>query len=68
MFLLIGDISKAAITVIIMVAMPASAMTSIFAESYNKENQYAAILVSATTLLSLITVPIILKIISFINI
>lgn len=68
LFLLIGDISKAAITVIIMVAMPASAMTSIFAESYNKENQYAAILVSATTLLSLITVPIILKIISFINI
>lgn len=68
LFLLIGDISKAAITVIIMVAMPASAMTSIFAESYNKENQYAAILVSATTLLSLITIPIILKIISFINI
>ena len=63
LFFLIGDMSKAAITVMIMVAMPASAMTSIFAESFNKENEYAAIMVSATTLLSLITVPMLLKII-----
>ena len=63
LFCLIGDMSKAAITVMIMVAMPASAMTSIFAESFNKENEYAAIMVSATTLLSLITVPMLLKII-----
>ena len=67
LFYLLGDMSKAAITVIVMVAMPASAMTSIFAESYNKENEYAAILVSATTLLSLITVPLLLKLIFFIN-
>ena len=65
LFFLIGDISKATITVIVMVAMPASTMTSIFAESYNMENEYAAILVSATTLLSLITVPLLLKLISF---
>lgn len=63
--LVVGDISKATMTVTIMVAMPASTMTSIFAESYNKENEYAAILVSVTTLLSLVTVPILLKIISF---
>lgn len=41
----------------------ASAMTSIFAESFNKEKEYAAVLVAVTTLLSLITVPILLKII-----
>jgi predicted permease len=61
--LLIGDRSKAVYTVLIMTAMPASAMTSIFAESFNKEKEYAAVLVSITTLLSLITVPILLKII-----
>lgn len=51
-------------TVIIMTAMPASAMTSIFAESYDIEKDYAALLVSSTTLLSLITIPIFLKIIT----
>ena len=63
LFLLIGDTSKAMNTVIIMAAMPASAMTSIFAESFDKEKEYAAVLVSVTTLLSLLTVPILLKII-----
>ena len=62
--LLTGDNSKAINTVTIMTAMPASAMTSIFAESFNKEKEYAAVLVSVTTLLSLITVPILLKIIT----
>lgn len=61
--ILLVDTSKAVNTVIIMTAMPASAMTSIFAESFNKEKEYAAILVSITTLLSLITVPILLRII-----
>jgi len=56
--------SKAVNTVIIMTAMPASAMTSIFAESYDIEKEYAAILVSVTTLLALITVPVLLKIIT----
>ena len=60
--LLVGS-SKAIITVIIMTAMPASAMTSIFAESYDKEKEYAAVLVSITTLLSLITLPFLLRII-----
>lgn len=62
--LLVGDTSKAVNTVIIMTAMPASAMTSIFAESFDKEKEFAAFLVSATTLLSLITIPLLLKIIT----
>ncbi|AKL95159.1 permease [Clostridium aceticum] len=61
--LLIGDSSKAINTVVIMSAMPASAMTSILAESFDKKKEYAAVVVSVTTLLSLITVTILLKII-----
>ncbi|NLM03847.1 MAG: AEC family transporter [Clostridiales bacterium] len=61
--ILLVDLSKAVITVIIMTAMPASTMTSIFAESYDKQKEYAALLVSITTLLSLISVPILLKMI-----
>ncbi|MFT9494358.1 AEC family transporter [Anaerosolibacter sp.] len=57
------DTSKAVNTVIIMTAMPASAMTAILAENFEKEKEYAAVVVSVTTLLSLITVPILLKII-----
>ncbi|SDL13379.1 AEC family transporter [Natronincola ferrireducens] len=61
--LLVGNPSKAINTVIIMSAMPASAMTSILAESFDKEKEYAAVIVSVTTLLSLITVTVLLKII-----
>lgn len=59
--LIVGDSTKAVYSVIIMTAMPASAMTSILAESYDKEKEFAAIIVSATTLMSLITVPILIK-------
>lgn len=58
-----GDTSKAINTVIIMTAMPASAMTSILAESFNKEKEYAAVIVSLTTLGTIFTVPTLLKII-----
>lgn len=61
--LIVGDSTKAVYSVIIMTAMPASAMTSILAESYDKEKEFAAIIVSATTLMSLITVPILIKLI-----
>lgn len=54
--LLTGSSSIAINTVIIMTAMPASAMTSILAEAFDKEREYAAFIVSATTLLSLFTV------------
>jgi len=39
-------------------------MTSILAESFNKEKEFAAIIVSATTLISLITVPVLIKLIT----
>lgn len=62
--LFVGDTSKAAYSIIIMTAMPASAMTSILAENFNnKEKEFAAIIVSSTTLISLITVPILIKLI-----
>lgn len=62
--LLLEDASKAVYSVIIMTAMPASTMTSILAESFDKEKEFAAIIVSATTLISLITVPVLLKLIT----
>ncbi|MDF2906092.1 MAG: permease [Herbinix sp.] len=58
-----GDNSKAIYTIIIMSAMPASAMTAIFAESFDKEKEYAAVFVSFSTLLSLVTITIIIKLI-----
>lgn len=64
--LLLKEASIAVYSVIIMTAMPASAMTSILAESYNKEKEYAAVIVSATTLISLITVPVLIKIMSLV--
>ena len=62
--LLLKDTSIAMNTVLIMTAMPASAMTSILAENFDKEKEYAAVIVSATTLFSLLTIPILLKIIT----
>lgn len=61
--LLVGDTSKVAKTIIILSSMPAAAMTSILAESFDKEKEYAAIMVFGTTLFSIITVPILLRII-----
>lgn len=60
----IGDRSTVSYTMIILSAMPAAAMTSILAESYNNETEYASVVVFFTTLFSLFTFPIILKIIS----
>ncbi len=62
--LFLKEASIAVYSVIIMTSMPASAMTSILAESYNKEKEFAAVIVSATTLISLITVPILIKFIT----
>lgn len=61
--LLTGQSSKAINSVIIMTAMPASAMTSIFAQNYNRETDYAAVIVSLTTLFSILSIPVLLKII-----
>ena len=64
LFLLLGLSSRVVTTIIIMTAMPASAMTSILAKSFHKEKDYAAVLVSLSTLLSLITIPLLLKILT----
>lgn len=63
-FSYLGGPSKVINSVILMSAMPASAMTSILAESFQKEADYAAVLVSLSTLLALVTIPLLLKIIS----
>ena len=57
----INDSSIVSKTLIIITAMPAAAMTSILAESFDKEKEYSAIIVFVTTLLSLITFPLLLK-------
>lgn len=51
----IGTASIVVKSVLVMTALPASAMTSIFADAFNKEKEYAAFVVSITTLLSLFT-------------
>jgi malate permease and related proteins len=61
--LIIGDRSIVSNTVIILASMPAAAMTSIFADSFNIERDYASVIVVATTLLSIFTLPVLLRII-----
>lgn len=46
---------------ILLQAMPAAATTSLFSESYNKEKEYSALIVSFSTLLSVFTIPLIIK-------
>ena len=61
---LIKDKSNVINTLIILQGMPAAAMTSILAADYNKEKEYSAIVVFVTTLLSIITIPILSQVIS----
>lgn len=48
-------------SVIIIASMPAAIMTSIFAESYNKEKDFATIIVLMSTLLSVISIPLLVR-------
>lgn len=48
-------------TFILLQAMPAGATTSLFAENFNKDKEYAAFIVSFSTLLSVITIPLVIK-------
>lgn len=59
--LLIGSSSIPLNSVIIMTALPASAMTSILADTFDKEKEYAAFIVSITTLLSLFTIVLFIR-------
>jgi malate permease and related proteins len=61
--LLIKDRSIVSNSVIILASMPAAAMTSIFADSYNIKKDYATIIVIATTLISILTLPLLLRVI-----
>lgn len=61
--LLIRDRSVVSNTVIILGSMPAAAMTSIFSDNFNVKREYGAVVVVATTLLSIFTIPILLRII-----
>ena len=58
---LLKDTSLVIKTLIIVTAMPAAAMTSILAESFDKESEYSAVIVFMTTLFSVITFPILLN-------
>lgn len=62
--IIIKDNTTVINTIIVLQAMPAAAMTSIFAVDFNKEKEYSAKVVFITTLLSIITIPIITKIIN----
>lgn len=60
---LINDRTIVSNSVIILASMPAAAMTSIFADSFNIKREYASVFVVATTLFSMFTLPVLLKII-----
>ncbi|WP_330615948.1 AEC family transporter [Serpentinicella alkaliphila] len=63
LLLLISNISIINNTLVILVAMPSAIMTSIFAESYKKEKDYATVIVFLTTVFSIVTLPLLLKLI-----
>lgn len=48
-------------TYILIQAMPVAAMTSLFAESFNKEKEYSALIISISSLFSVITIPLIIR-------
>ena len=62
--LFLKDNSTIINTIIILQAMPAAAMTSIFAANFNKEKEYSAVVVFLSTLLSIISIPLIVSFIS----
>lgn len=60
--LIIRDRGIVSNTVIVMSAMPAAAMTSILAEKYELEAEYAATMVLMTTVFALLTIPFLVKV------
>lgn len=59
--IIIGDRGIVSNAVIVMSAMPAAAMTSILAENYELEAEYAATMVLMTTVSALLTIPFLVK-------
>lgn len=60
--ILIRDRSIVANSVIIIASMPSAIMTSILAENYNIEKDFAAVIVLISTLSSILTIPVLVKI------
>jgi len=58
---LLKDTSMVVKTIILMQAMPAATLTSIFAERFNKNQEYSAFLVSFSTILCVVTIPLVMK-------
>lgn len=58
---LTGTVSKVTNTIVIMTAMPPATMTSIFAQHFDLAQDYAAVVVAVTTVLSLVTVTVLLR-------
>lgn len=48
-------------TYILLQAMPSGSITSMFSQKFNKEKEYSALIVSFSTLLSVITLPLVIK-------
>lgn len=48
-------------SIIIIASMPAATMTSIFAETFNKEKNFAMVIVLMSTLLSIFTIPMLVR-------
>ena len=58
---IIGDRSVVTNSIIILASMPSAAMTSIFAENFNLKKDYATMITVVTTLISLLTIPVLLR-------
>lgn len=65
-FKIMGEDSMVANSIIVQVAMPTATLASIFAEKYNNELEYSTIMVVITTLLSVVTIPLIVGILDFV--
>jgi len=61
--LVINEKSIVINTIIMLGSMPSAAMAPIFAENFNFKKDYATIIMVVTTLVSLVTIPLLLKII-----
>lgn len=48
-------------TLILMQAMPVAAMASMFAENFNRDREYSAVIVSLSTIVCVATIPLIIK-------
>ncbi len=60
---IIKDRSIVINSIIILGSMPSAAMTSIFAENFNFKKDYATIIMVVTTLISILTVPVLIRVI-----